>query len=90
MEIDRVQLLILSLLEKNHATTPGAGMTLREIYNVLNEQGNLGCAQITINRKVWKLRDLGYVTSKMKSNKADMFYITEKGKEMRRVLFNEE
>lgn len=90
MEIDRVQLVILSLLEKKHATTPGAGMTLREIYNVLNEQGNFGCAQITLSRKVWKLRDLGYVTSKMKSNKADMFYITEKGKKMRRVLFNEE
>lgn len=90
MEIDRVQLVILSLLEKKHATTPGSGMTLREIYNVLNEQGNFGCAQITLSRKVWKLRDLGYVTSKMKSNKADMFYITEKGKKMRRVLFNEE
>jgi DNA-binding PadR family transcriptional regulator len=90
LEIDRVQLVILSLLEKKHATTPGSGMTLREIYNVLNEQGNFGCAQITLSRKVWKLRDLGYVTSKMKSNKADMFYITEKGKEIRRVLFNEE
>lgn len=90
MEIDRVQLVILSLLEKKHATTPGSGMTLREIYNVLNEQGNFGCAQITLSRKVWKLRDMEYVTSKMKSNKADMFYITEKGKEMRRVLFNEE
>lgn len=90
MEIDRVQLVILSLLEKKHATTPGSGMTLREIYNVLNEQGNFDCAQITLSRKVWKLRDMEYVTSKMKSNKADMFYITEKGKEMRRVLFNEE
>lgn len=83
MEIDKLQLCILAVLEENNATTPGTGMTLREIGSVINTEEEHTYSQITINRKVWGLRDLGYVTSKLKSNKADMFYITATGKEMK-------
>ena len=35
MEIDKLQLCILAVLEENNATTPGTGMTLREIKKFL-------------------------------------------------------
>lgn len=89
MEIDKLQLCILAVLEENNATTPGTGMTLREIGSVINTEEEHTYSQITINRKVWGLRDLGYVTSKLKSNKADMFYIIATGKEMKGILLHE-
>ena len=90
MEIDKVQLLILSILEDSGAVTPGTGMTLREIASEVNKCDDHKYSQMTINRKVWALRDGEYVTSKIKCNKADMFYITAKGKSIKEVLFNEE
>ncbi len=90
MEIDKVQLLILSILEEMGATTPGTGMTLREIAKEVNENGEHKYSQITVNRKVWALRDHEYVDAKLKVNKADMFYITAKGKNKKEVLLSEE
>lgn len=90
MEIDIIQLLILSILEESGATTPGTGMTLREIASEVNKSDDHQYSQITVNRKVWKLRDGEYITSKLKKNKADMFYIVAKGRKIREVLFNEE
>lgn len=89
MEIDKVQLYILSILTDAKATAPGVGMTLREIAEVVNESIEHRYSFVTISRKVWALRDSGYVASKIKSNKADMFYITEKGIEMKGVLLGE-
>lgn len=88
MEIDKLQLLILTILEESGATTPGTGMTLKEISNEVNDGGDHLYAQITINRKVHALRDGGYITSKMKTNRADMFYILDKGENIREVLLN--
>lgn len=90
VEIDKVQLVILSILADSGAITPGMGMTLREIAKELNDNSDHNYSQTTINRKVWALRDMEYVTSKLKVNKADMFYITSKGKSMKEVLFNGE
>lgn len=91
MEIDKVQLLILIILEDSGAISPATGMTLKEINRELNkENSDHKYSQTTINRKVWALRDMEYVTSKLKVNKADMFYITSKGKSMKEVLFNGE
>lgn len=90
MQIDKVQLLILSILEDLGANTPGTGMTLREIASEVNKCDDHQYSQITINRKVWALRDNGYVTSKIKTNKADMFFITSSGKSIKEVLFDEE
>lgn len=90
MEIDRIQLLILSILEDCRATTLGTGMTLREIASEVNKCDDHQYAQITVNRKVWKLRDGEYIASKLKTNKADMFYIVSKGRKMKEVLLNEE
>ena len=89
MEIDKVQLLILTILIDSGADSPGTGMTLREIADEVNKT-DLSYSKMTINRKVWKLRDAEYITSKLKVNKADMFYITSKGKSMKEVLFNGE
>lgn len=90
MQIDKQQLLILSILEGMNATTPGTGMTLHEIAYEVNKSDDYKYSQTTVNRKVWALRGVEYVTSKMKTNKADMFYITTKGKEIKEVLLNEE
>ena len=85
VEIDKVQLLILIILEDSGAVNPGTGMTLIEIGKELNENSDHKYSQTTVNRKVWALRDVGYVASKLKVNKADMFYITSKGKSMKEV-----
>ena len=92
MEIDKVQLLILSILIDSGANAPGLGMMLREIASEVNkfDDRNRGYSQMTINRKVWALRDGGYVATKLKVNKADMFYIVSKGKSIKEALYNEE
>ena len=90
MDIDKVQLLILSILSDSGADCPGTGMTLKEIAKELNANSDHKYSQTTINRKVWALRDGQYVTSKLKINKADMFYILSKGKSIKEVLFNGE
>lgn len=89
MEIDKVQLVILSILADSEADSPGTGMTLKEIAKEVDKT-DLSYSQTTINRKVWALRDTGYVAGKLKTNKADMFYITSKGKSLKEVLFNGE
>lgn len=89
MEIDKVQLLILSILSDSGADSPGTGMTLKEIASEVNKT-DFSYSQMTINRKVWALRDAEYITSKLKVNKADMFYIVVKGKLIKEVLFNGE
>ena len=91
MEIDKVKLLILIILEDSGAVSPATGMTLKEIAKELNnDNSDHKYSQATINRKVWALRDVEYVASKLKVNKADMFYITSKGKSIKEVLCNGE
>lgn len=90
VEIDKIQLVILSILADSGAVTPGMGMTLKEIAKELNDNSDHKYSQTTINRKVWALRDAEYITSKLKVNKADMFYILAKGKSLKEVLFNGE
>lgn len=89
MEIDKIQLLILTILINSGADSPGTGMTLKEIAKEVNKT-NFSYSQMTINRKVWALRNAEYITSKIKVNKADMFYILAKGKSMKEVLFHGE
>lgn len=89
MEIDKVQLLILTILVDSGADSPGTGMTLKEIADEVNKT-DLSYSKMTINRKVWALRDAEYITSKLKVNKADMFYILAKGKSIKEALFSGE
>ena len=89
VEIDKVQLLILTILVDSGADSPGTGMAFKVIDDEVNKP-YFSYSQTTINRKVWALRDAEYITSKLKVNKADMFYILAKGKSMKEVLFNGE
>mgnify|MGYP001074072376 CR=1 FL=1 len=89
MVIDKVQLLILTILMDSGADSPGTGMTLKEIADEVNKT-DLSYSKMTINRKVWALRDAEYISSKLKVNKADMFYILSKGKSIKEALFNGE
>ncbi len=79
MEIDKVQLLILTILIDSGADSPGTGMTLKEIAEEVNKT-DLSYSQMTINRKVWALRDAGYITSKLKVKFDDKGLITDEGK----------
>ena len=88
MQIDKLQLLILSILEEKGANAPGTGMTLREIANEVNKFPDCKSAQVTINKKTRALREGGYVDTKMKSNKADMYDILDKGINIKEVLIN--
>lgn len=91
MEIDMVQLMILSVLVEQKATSPGMGMTLNEIVEEVNKSADFDYSPVTIKRKVWALRDKWqYVDAKLKRRLSDLFYITAKGREMREVLFSEE
>ena len=90
MEIDKVHLLILSILEDSGANTLGTGMTLKEIASEVNKCDDHKYSQMTVNRKVWALRDGEYIASKLKTNKADMFCIIAKGKSIKEALFSEE
>lgn len=87
--IDKLQLLILSILADFNTTALGIGMTLCEIASAVNDSDDHKYVQITINCKVWAMRELEYVDAKMKTNKADLFYITEKGMELKEVLLGE-
>lgn len=90
MEIDKIQLTILSILLDSGADCPGMGMTLKEIAKRFNENTDHKYSQMTINRKVWGLRDVGCITSKLKINKANLFYVLPRGKSMKEILFNGE
>lgn len=46
MQIDKLQLLILSILADSNATAPGIGMTLREIASAVNDSDDHKYAQI--------------------------------------------
>lgn len=80
MQIDKLQLLILSILESTNATTPGTGMTLHEIAYEVNKSDDHKYSQTTINRKVWALRGLEYATSKMKTNKICVYRTCDNGR----------
>lgn len=50
MEIDKVQLLILTILEDSGAVSPATGMTLKEIGKELNkENSDHKYSQTTVN-----------------------------------------
>ena len=52
-----VQLMILSVLVEQKATSPGMGMTLNEIVEEVNKSADFDYSPVTIKRKVWALRD---------------------------------
>ena len=47
MEIDKLQLLILSILDDLGANTPGTGMTLKEICSEVNKDSDHIYSQMT-------------------------------------------
>lgn len=90
MEINKLQLLILSILEDMGATTPGTGMTIHEITAEVNKSDDEQFAEKTVKRRVLDLSKRGYVTCKLKNGNAKLHYITAKGKEIKGVLLRDE
>ena len=48
MQIDKLQLLILSIMEGTNATTPGTGMTLHEIAYEVNKSDDYKYSQASV------------------------------------------
>jgi hypothetical protein len=90
VDIDKLQLLMLSIMQSMRATAPGTGLTLKELTKEVNKSNDRKYSQITISRKIWAMRDIGYVATQMKTNKADMYYITANGKKILEVLLSDE
>lgn len=90
MEINKLQLLILSILEDMGATTPGTGMTIHEITAEVNKSDDEQFAEKTVKRRVLDLSKRGYVTYKLKNGNAKLHYITAKGKEIKGVLLRDD
>ena len=90
VDIDKLQLLMLSIMQSMRATAPGTGLTLKELTDEVNKSNDRKYSQITISRKIWAMRDIGYVATQMKTNKADMYYITANGKKILEVLLSDE
>ena len=82
VDIDKLQLLMLSIMQ--------TGLTLKELTEEVNKSNDRKYSQITISRKIWAMRDIGYVATQMKTNKADMYYITANGKKILEVLLSDE
>lgn len=51
MEINKLQLLILSILDDMGATTPGTGMTIREITEEVNKSDDKQFTERTVRKK---------------------------------------
>lgn len=90
VDIDRLQLVILSIMKQMKATAPGIGLTLKELTEEVNKCNDRKYSLITISRKIWAMREIGYVATQMKTNKADMYYITTSGKKILEVLLNDD
>ena len=90
MEINKLQLLILSILDDMGATTPGTGMTIREITEEVNKSDDKQFTERTVRKKVLNLIEREYMAHKIKSGKASLYYITAKGKEIKGVLLRDD
>lgn len=90
MEINKLQLLILSILDDMGATTPGTGMTIREITEEVNKSDDRQFTERTVRKKVLNLIEREYMAHKIKSGKANLYYITAKGKEIKGVLLRDD
>lgn len=59
VDIDKLQLLMLSIMQSMRATAPGTGLTLKELTKEVNKSNDRKYSQITISRKIWAMRDIG-------------------------------
>jgi hypothetical protein len=71
----RLDYLILNLLDANSANTPIKGMTVDEMA----EAADRISANITLYKRVKVLMNLNYVAKGVKDGKADTYFITGAG-----------
>lgn len=73
--MNRLGFIILSILQKNGATSRPLGMTIREI--ALFE--DLGLKENTIFKKIKEFEQSGYVSRGLKDGRAGTYFITPEG-----------
>lgn len=76
MNINRLDLTILTILAKEDCRGKLTGMTINEINSFNGE--NLAC-RMQVVRRINHLLELGYVEKGIQDNKADTFFILEDG-----------
>lgn len=76
MNINRLDLTILTILAKEECFTELNGMTINEINSFNGD--NLACRMQMI-RRINHLIELGYIQKGIKDNKADTFFILNDG-----------
>ncbi|MHB8066197.1 MAG: hypothetical protein ACYDG2_26850 [Ruminiclostridium sp.] len=72
--LSRLDFLILALLEANSAKSALTGMSVNEISQV-----EVLSAEITLYKRLKLLLNLNYVAKGYKTGKAETYYITDKG-----------
>lgn len=75
--MNRLGILILSVLEKSEANSKASAMTVNE----LSETEAFGYKPNTFFKKCTELESEGYIAQGYKEGRAKTFYITDKGKE---------
>ena len=73
--MNRVSVVILSILHQNSAVSNVTDMTLKEIM----ESEDYGYKLNTVFKKIKEFELSGYVCKGLKDGRADTFFITEKG-----------
>lgn len=76
MELNRLDYVILMLLNKQNCTSFFKSLTIQEICSVT------GTSRSSTYRKIMKLLEYDYLKKGCKSTNADTFYLTEKSLEL--------
>lgn len=76
--MNRLDVLILSILSRNEAFDKASAMTIKEIMDT----EDFGYKENTIFKKLSSFEVLEYVALGYKEGRAKTFYITDKGREL--------
>ena len=81
MSVNRTDILILLTLQTNDADCSAFGLTISEMLDDLNSNGNKK-SRMTVYRRLKGLTENGYVAKGILENHADTFYILASGKDL--------
>lgn len=81
VRMNRTDILLMMALENGKADTPAFGLTIKEIMNLIEDNGNKKC-KMTVYRRLRGLVEYGYIAKGFFENHADTFYLLDKGKEI--------
>lgn len=78
MALNRIHIILLSILNKSQAVSSATAITTEEIENFCS----LGKSYATLHRTITALYKNGYINKGLKAGKFQTHYITNKGLEL--------